>query len=192
MTTNFKHPYHQWLKDSAGSASSSETSRRQFVQVRHRPPQSLTRPRELLVACPQMKSAVNLSQILRMAGSSGVSRVIACGRPQAIGKIARDAAESVTVEHRRSLPPVLRRLKAEGYELVGLEQTTHSELLTDFQWARRTVLVVGNERGGISQEVLDIVDRVVEIPVYGRPFSYNAATASMIAMYEYCRQFPTG
>ena len=54
------------------------------------------------------------------------------------------------------------------------------------------VLVVGHERTGVGQDVLDLLDRVVEIPVWGLPFSYNAATAACLAMYEYCRQFPHG
>jgi tRNA G18 (ribose-2'-O)-methylase SpoU len=30
---------------------------------------------------------------------------------------------------------------------------------------------------------------VVEIPVYGLPYSFNAATATSMAIYEYCRQY---
>jgi len=54
------------------------------------------------------------------------------------------------------------------------------------------VLVVGNERLGIEEEVLRMLDRTVEIPVYGRPYAHNAATAAAMALYEYCRQYPQG
>ena len=40
--------------------------------------------------------------------------------------------------------------------------------------------------------VLRMLDDVVEIPVYGLPHSYNVATATAMALYEYCRQFPRG
>ena len=33
------------------------------------------------------------------------------------------------------------------------------------------------------------LDDVIEIPVYGLPHSFNAATAAAMALYEYCRQF---
>jgi tRNA G18 (ribose-2'-O)-methylase SpoU len=33
---------------------------------------------------------------------------------------------------------------------------------------------------------------VVEIPVYGLPYSYNVATATAMALYEFCRQYPSG
>ncbi len=164
----------------------------EFVQRRHEPPTALDRPRELVVACPPMRSNVNLSRIVRAAGCSGAQCVICCGAAKLIDKIARDAETTLELQRHRTLPPVLRRLRNEGYQLVGLEQTRGSECLYNFGFDRRTVLVVGNERLGIEPDVLALLDRTVEIPVFGNPLSYNAATAAAMAMYEYCRQYPRG
>ncbi|MBN1908863.1 MAG: TrmH family RNA methyltransferase [Pirellulales bacterium] len=163
-----------------------------FEQERHKPPARLTRPRELVVACPPMRSNVNLSRIARAAGCGGITRLICCGTAKLIDKIARDSPDSLAVEVHRTLPPVLKRLKVEGFTLVGLEQTTDSVPLPTFAFPRKTVLVVGNERLGIEPDVLAMLDQVVEIPVYGLPYSHNAATAAAIALYEYCRQYPEG
>ena len=152
----------------------------------------LTRPRELVVACPPMRSNVNLSRIARAAGCCGVRRLICCGNAKILREIARDTGDSLTIELHRSLAPLLSKLRQEGYQLVGLEQSAGSESLYDFSFARRTVLVVGNERLGIEPEVLELMDRVVEIPVYGSPLAHNAAAAAAIALYEYCRQYPSG
>lgn len=164
----------------------------EFVHQRHKPPRSLERPRELVLACGDMRSNVNLSRIVRAAGCFGLSRMIACERPKIDAKVARDSVQQVKMETHRSLPPVLKQLRDEGYRLVGLEQTTNSQIIFDYHFARRTVLVVGNERSGLADDVLALVDDVVEIPVYGMPHSFNAATAAIITMYEYCRQFPRG
>ena len=96
------------------------------------------------------------------------------------------------MEVHRTLPPVLKDLKEQGYQLVGLEQTTGSESLFEFPFERRTALVVGNERQGLTEEELRYLDRVAEIPVFGLPYSFNVATATAMALYEYCRQFPRG
>ena len=117
--------------------------------------------------------------------------MIACGRPKVDPKIARDGAEQVQIEARRSLPPVLKRLQGNGFQLVGLEQTSNSVCLYDFSFLRRTVLVIGHERQGLDQATLDVLDHVVEIPVFGLPYSYNVATATTMALYEYCRQMAT-
>lgn len=163
-----------------------------FIHERHKPGTPLERPRELIVACVPMRSNVNISQIARTASAVAAERMIICGNARLITKIARDGAEQLDIAIHRTLPPVLDRLRAEGYRVVGLEQTTRSSNLHHYRFERRTVLVVGNERLGLSEEVLGRVDDVVEIPVYGMPHSYNAATATSMALYEYCRQFPTG
>ena len=164
-----------------------------FEHLRHKPPSPLERPRELIVASPPLRSNVNLSRIVRLAGCCGVTRIIAAGNAKIDPEIARDALEAVTVENRRSLAPVLKKLKEEGgYQLIGLEQTTDSENLFEAQLPRRMVLVIGHERHGIADDILALLDRTIEIPVFGQPFSYNVATATTMALYEYCRQWPRG
>jgi tRNA G18 (ribose-2'-O)-methylase SpoU len=163
-----------------------------FVQERHKPTWPMDRPRELIVACPPMRSNVNLSRIARAAGCCGVQRMICCGNAKLIGKIARDAAETLQVDVHRTLPPVLKKLREEGYAIVGLEQTTGAVSLFEFSFQRRTVLVLGNERTGVEDDVLRLLDQAVEIPVYGLPYAHNAATAAAMALYEYCRQYPRG
>ncbi len=163
-----------------------------FVHQRHKPPVGLDYPRPLVVVCAPMRSNVNLSRIVRSASCSGVTRLIACGTAKVIGKIARDGADAIQIEVHRTLPPVLTALRKSGYRIVALEQTTNSEDLHRFAFERNTALVVGSEREGLSDELLEMVDAVVEIPVYGLPYSYNVATAVSMALYEYCRQFPRG
>ena len=178
-----------------GDASASPVSGRtmpEFVQERHKPPAELQRPRELVVACPPIRSNVNLSRIVRAAGCCGVRRMICCGNAKVIGKIARDAANSLHIDAHRTLPPVLKRLRDEGFQIVGLEQTTNAHSIFEFAFPRRTILVVGNERTGLEEEVLELLDHAVEIPVYGLPYAHNVATAAAMVLYEYCRQYPSG
>jgi tRNA G18 (ribose-2'-O)-methylase SpoU len=139
-----------------------------------------------------MRSNVNLSRIARAASCCGLTRIVCTGPARLDRKIARDGADTIEIETHRTLSPVLDTLRREGYRLVGLEQTTHSQNLHKYAFLRKTVLVIGNERTGLTDELLERLDDVVEIPVWGPPHSYNAATAAMMAMYEYCRQFPQG
>ncbi len=163
-----------------------------FQHLRHKPPARLDRPREIVIACAPMKSNVNLSRIVRVAGCCAINRLILCGNPRIDKKIARDGADSVAIEVRRTLPAALKALKRDGYRLVGLEQTTASANLHEYTFKRGTVLVIGNERTGLTEDLLSLVDEIVEIPVWGLPYSYNVATAAAMAIYEYCRQFPRG
>ena len=163
-----------------------------FEHVRHRPPSPLDRPRELILAVPPLQSGVNLSRILRVAGCCGLTRVLVAGRAKVDAKIARDSLEQVVMESHRTLLPPLLRLREEGWPLIGLEQAAGAVSLHDFAFPRRMVLVVGHERLGLDGDLLHAMHACIEIPVYGRPYSYNVATAATMALYEYCRQYPRG
>ncbi len=163
-----------------------------FEHQRHKPPQELAQPRELLVVCAPLRSNVNLSRIARAASCCGLERILCTGTAKLDRRIARDGADSLQIETHRTLPPVLVELRKQGYRLVGLEQTTDSTNLHEYEFVRKTALVIGNERTGLTPELLEHLDDVVEIPVWGMPFSYNVATATAMTLYEYCRQFPNG
>jgi tRNA G18 (ribose-2'-O)-methylase SpoU len=163
-----------------------------FAHERHKPPRELVRPREIIVVCAPMRSNINLSRIARAASCCGLTRMICCGPAKLERKIARDATDTIEIEGHRTLVPVLEKLREEKYRLVGLEQTSNSRNLHHYQFDRRTALVIGNERTGLTDDALDLLDAVVEIPVWGLPYSYNVATATAMCLYEYCRQFPDG
>ncbi len=163
-----------------------------FVHLRHKPPTEMTQERPLIVVLSPLRSNVNLSTIMRTAGCCGVTEIIATGTAKVNKTIARDGADAVNLSVKRSIAPVLKKLKADGYKLVGLEQTTNSTPLNKYQFPHKCVLVVGSEREGLAQESLDLLDAVVEIPVWGLPYSYNVATATSMCLYEYCNQFPIG
>ncbi|MFO0012404.1 MAG: TrmH family RNA methyltransferase [Planctomycetota bacterium] len=163
-----------------------------FEHLRHKPPSPLDREREIAVVLAPMRSNVNLSRVVRLCGCAGIRKIIQCGAGKIDREIARDAVDYVEVQVRRSLAPVVAQLGKEDYTLVGLEQTTHSESLYTFAFPRKTALIVGAEREGLDDEVLGMLQHVIEIPVYGQPASYNVATATTMAIYEYCRQYPVG
>ncbi|MEX0643007.1 MAG: RNA methyltransferase [Pirellulales bacterium] len=163
-----------------------------FSHQRYKTPTPLANSRELVIVCPPMRSNVNLSRLARAAGCCGVERIICAGQAKLDRSIARDGADTVRIETHRTLPPVLKTLREVGFRLVGLEQTTNAQSLHTYQFVRRSALVIGNERTGLTDDVLALLDDVVEIPVWGLPYSHNAATAGAMALYEYCRQFPDG
>ncbi len=160
--------------------------------VRHRPPTALDQPRPVIIACPQFKSQINLSRLVRLVSCCAIYQIVAEGSGKIDPKVARDGAGIVSIERRRSLAPRLAELKREGYRLVGLEQTTRSQSLYEYRFPHKMVFVLGHERLGITEEILPLLDDVVEIPVYGLPYSYNVVTAATMALYEYCRQYPQG
>lgn len=80
------------------------------------------------------------------------------------------------------------RKRAEGYTLVGLEQTAESTPLPHFAFPDKSVLLLGREREGIPLQLLQLLAHTVEIPQLGMIRSLNVHVSGAIAMYEYSRQ----
>jgi tRNA G18 (ribose-2'-O)-methylase SpoU len=164
----------------------------EFVHQRHKPASLLKQPRELVLAFPALRSRVNLSRIVRLASCAGIGRLVTCGSTRVDERISRGGEEQLELETHRTLLPALKKFKQLEIPLVGLEQADGSISLFDFSFPRHCILVIGHEREGLEGELLQLMDQVVEIPVYGLPMSYNVATAAAMAVYEYCRQYPAG
>ena len=48
----------------------------------------------------------------------------------------------------------------------------------------KLVLILGNELDGVAKEILEISDKVIEIPMLGKKESYNVASSAAIALYH--------
>lgn len=70
------------------------------------------------------------------------------------------------------------------YRFVGLEQNERSQNLRAYQFKPNTLIVAGEENCGLSSEVLDLCDDVVEIKQRGSVRSMNVGVAAGIAMFE--------
>jgi tRNA G18 (ribose-2'-O)-methylase SpoU len=69
--------------------------------------------------------------------------------------------------------------------IVAVELAEDALPLTRLEPSRqRTVLLLGHEHSGVPQEVWDLVDEVVEIPMVGRGASLNVAVAGSLVLYR--------
>ncbi|WP_233621682.1 TrmH family RNA methyltransferase [Amycolatopsis sp. WAC 04182] len=82
-------------------------------------------------------------------------------------------------------PGWLKREKAAGTAIVGVELADEAVRLADLPAARgRTIAVLGHEQQGIPPEALDLLDTVVEIPMVGTGASLNVAVAGSLVLYK--------
>jgi tRNA G18 (ribose-2'-O)-methylase SpoU len=80
--------------------------------------------------------------------------------------------------------PLVASLKEQGAQIVALEQTKQSIAHTTANYTLPTVLIVGHEREGVRQELLELADTLIEIPILGHGNSHNVATATGIVLYD--------
>ena len=60
--------------------------------------------------------------------------------------------------------------------------------LYDLDLGRPTALLFGNEAWGLPDEVAELADRTVRVPIAGRSESLNLAAAASVCLFEAARQ----
>lgn len=152
----------------------------------HRPKIALT------VVLDSVRSLNNVGSLFRTSDAFSVERIVLCGitgtppQPE-IHKTALGAEDSVRWEYCESAIEAVKRLQSEGRVVCALEQTHNSVPLPDFSVdaCGRYAIVAGNEITGVSQEVVDAADCVIEIPQTGMKHSLNVAVSTGIAIWHF-------
>lgn len=146
----------------------------------------------LVVVLDNVRSMHNVGAVFRTADAFIVGKIILCGiTPQPphreIHKAALGATESVDWIYEKSISEALQNLKNEDYNIVGIEQTSDSEILTDYKINKneKYALVLGNEVDGLSEDALPLYDRFLEIPQLGTKHSLNVSVCGGIVMWEF-------
>ncbi|KAJ6649786.1 putative methyltransferase TARBP1 [Pseudolycoriella hygida] len=84
----------------------------------------------------------------------------------------------------------LMSMKSNGYYIVGAEQTSNGKMLTDLNFPKKTVLLLGSEKDGIPANLLSVLDVAVEIPQFGVVRSLNVHVSPLLRKGEEREIFP--
>jgi len=140
--------------------------------------------------CHNIRSLHNVGSIFRTADGAGVTRLFLCGytghppRPE-IAKVALGAERSVPWERHYQTWRVLDRLRAQGVQIIALENNLEGSV--DYREVRPrfpVALLLGNEVEGLSKGLLQRADVIMHIPMHGTKESLNVAVAFGIAVYK--------
>lgn len=159
--------------------------------------------RDIIVIAHNIRSTHNIGAILRTCDGFGVELVLFSGYtpyprqhndtrlPHLADKITRDIHKTalgaeLTVANRciEDVATEVQVLKDTGYRVVGLEQADDSISLTNYHPSAKTILLLGEERFGLTPELLRLCDDIVEIPMVGKKESFNVSIATGIALYH--------
>lgn len=148
----------------------------------------------LALILDNIRSAHNVGSAFRTADAFGVDKVWLCGicpvPPSAeLRKVALGAEESVPFEYVPDTLALVRRLQADGWTVIAVEQTVHSVKLDTFKpEKRRYAFVFGNEVDGVRQDVVDACDFSLEIPQRGTKHSLNVSVSIGVVLWHVCAQ----
>lgn len=148
----------------------------------------------LVVVLDNIRSMHNVGATFRTADAFLVHKIILCGiTPQPphreIHKAALGATESVDWSHEADINTAIHQLKLQDFEIIGIEQTSSSRMITDFTIdpSKKYAVILGNEVEGISDEALQNIDSFIEIPQLGTKHSLNVSVCGGIVMWEFSK-----
>lgn len=148
----------------------------------------------LVVVLDNVRSLHNVGSVFRTADALLIDRLVLCGitavppSPE-IHKTALGAELCVAWEYMADTVEAVKQLKSIGYTVLAAEQVEGSTLLQNFMPIdKKYAVVFGHEVKGVSQEVVDICDGVLEIPQFGTKHSLNVSVSAGIVMWEMAKK----
>jgi len=147
----------------------------------------------------QIQSQENLALILRSAEAFHVSRIFLF-QPlfewdaKKIRRISRSTAQKRAIQSIDNLDEFSSLIK-EYDECLALEWTNQSsDLYSKTTLRNSSLMIVGNERNGVPEDILKYTQQSVHIPISGSQSSINVACATSIALSHFfnIRASPAG
>ena len=142
-----------------------------------------------------IRSAQNVGSLFRTADAAGVDHIyLSAITPHPIDRFGRyrndiaktalGAERSISWSSYTDISALIEELRSTGFQIIAIEQSPRAVDYKIVSVAGDTAFILGNEVGGIPNEVLETVDLVAEISMRGNKESLNVAVAGGIALFR--------
>jgi 23S rRNA (guanosine2251-2'-O)-methyltransferase len=147
------------------------------------------------IALENLRSLYNIGAIFRTCSFLGVWDVILVGYSgkmfdlkgrkvlnSYILKTSLGSENDLNIIFLKSSGELISFAKDRNLRLVSIEQSEKSTRLNEWEPGANSILVFGNEVDGVSQEILNASNEIVEISRHGKHGSLNVTTACGIVL----------
>jgi tRNA G18 (ribose-2'-O)-methylase SpoU len=129
----------------------------------------------------------NMGTMIRNANAFAAKEVFYCGKRKWDRRGAQGTYNYTSVSFLEDLDSV--KALTEKYHLIAIDNVPGATPLNLFDWPHNSLMIFGSEGEGISKDILNLCERIVEIPMYGSVRSLNCGTSSGIVMADYVRKY---
>lgn len=131
----------------------------------------------------------NIGSLFRLADAISIEKMYLCGQMEyppssRIHKAAVGTEQWVPWEKRESTVDVIKELQSKNVQIIAVEQDKRSIPYSKLNPTFPVAIVVGHESFGVSQEVLDLADIIVELPMLGVNKSFNVWGSCAVIAYD--------
>lgn len=133
----------------------------------------------------------NASAVLRSCESFGIQHIHFIennNRLRISDDVSLGSHKWLTIERhntsKNNTVEAIKHLKNLGYRIVATSPHKNDCSIHKLKVNKKLALVFGTELEGISQDVIDMADEFVKIPMYGFTESFNLSVCASLFMYE--------
>ncbi len=147
----------------------------------------LNDPTPIILLLDGLEDARNLGAIFRLADACRITQLFLY-QPnlntdqKKLSRVARQTSDHISCEVLHSKADALKL--TDKYFPIALEYTNKSIPFTQYQSDLPCMLIIGNERHGVSIELLEICKTSLHIPMLGQNSSMNVSVATGIVLYH--------
>ncbi|MDZ7763960.1 MAG: RNA methyltransferase [Melioribacteraceae bacterium] len=150
------------------------------------------RQHSLAVAIENVHDPHNVSAIFRTCDAVGVPKVDLIYTIEKFPKIHKVTSASafkwVEKENHSSVKSCFDKYQKLGYKIYSSLLDENSVSLYDLDFTQKTLIVLGNEHRGVSDDAVKYADETFYIPMRGMVESLNVSVAAAVTLYEAQRQ----
>ena len=155
----------------------------------------LLKKNPIYIVLDNVLDTYNIGAVFRLADAVAAEAVILCAGSETppnhrIKKASINTTEWVTWSYATTAAEAIKALRAQikDIKIIAIEQDPRSVPYDTVAYTFPVALVVGHETEGVSQEVLDMADAIVELPMWGVNVSLNVMVSLGIVLYKAMEQ----
>lgn len=144
----------------------------------------------LIVVLDNIRSLNNVGSVFRTSDAFRIKHIYLCGITATpphkdIQKTALGSTESVSWSYAENTIDVVKELQQKNVQILAIEQAENATMLDHFSPKNENTyaIVFGHEVKGVSQEVVNQSDGVIEIPQFGTKHSLNIAVSCGVVLW---------
>jgi len=154
------------------------------------------RQQDLVMVLENVDDDHNIGAVMRTCDAVGIQElVILNSRPDTrkkfikVGKrTSAGTRKYLQLSYFTDIKLCVEYLKAKNLFLLGTGWDKESVSMHAYDFTQATALIVGNEKFGLSPELINNLDGLVTVPQYGTAQSLNVSVATAILLYESLNQ----
>ncbi|MGZ3771417.1 MAG: TrmH family RNA methyltransferase [Bdellovibrio sp.] len=129
----------------------------------------------------------NISAVMRSAEGLGFGNFHVIETQEKFkeaNRVTQGADKWVEVQKWKKTADCVKALKDQGYKICVTHLDEKSKPLHDIDFSGKTALVLGNEKDGVTPEMIAAADERIIIPMSGFVQSFNISVAGALSLYH--------